>query len=724
MRKSLLILLLGAGLAFAQTYPEHSLYDLNYISMDSLRIADSLGVLGRSGLTDSQYLGDTVTVTGVVITAPTIVGNVKVSGNWSFYIQSADSAEWGGMNVFYYDSTAAIAAGYGAIDTGYVIQFSGWLQKYSSTSIMGNFELTPIPGDVSIIGINSSRPAPAEVKISDLVQGDLRSGGKMKFYPGTKYKGAYVIIRNVTVKDRVKSSSGQWSWTVQDAQGNTIGTYDISQYFSARSYGVDPNWEPPPPGSKLDYVRGILMAYSTYGYEIAPMYPGDIKGDYTPSITATGAGVAPRRSAAFPGPSSQVTVRALIKPTNPNPSIVIDSAFAHYSVDNGSYVRVKMTADTSNTYIATIPAKPAGSFVKYFFEAWSDSLVSLSPDTSSTALFYYVKSGAYTIKDVQYTPFKDGNSGVADLPVTVNGIVQADTSDFPVELDHRNNTPKTPRVFIQDAAMPWSGIMLYDSLAYALHRGDSVSVTGTVSEYSGMTEITVTSATKIQSGKQTYAPVKLKTGTVGGKASGDSTAEQWESVLARFDTVTITNNDPDPSYSITSTNGSFREYMVNDGSGDCRVDDDGSNTYSVDPHDTAWGFTILPQGTDIESLTGILEYTYGNYKLYPRTNADFGTITGIKREPSPLPKMYSLEQNYPNPFNPATTIRYSVPNAGVVSLKVYNILGQEVATLVSQRQSAGTYTVTFQAGRYASGVYFYRLTAGSFNSVKKMLLLK
>lgn len=718
-----MILLLGAGMAFAQTYPEKSLFDLNFIPMDSLRIADSLGVTGRSSLTNSQYLGDTVTVTGVVLTAPPIVGNTKVSGNWSFYVQSTDSAEWGGMNVFYYDSTAAISAGYGAIDTGYVIQFTGYLMKYSSTSIMGNFELVPIPGDVSIVGINSSRPEPAEVKLSDLVQGDLRSGGKMKFYPGTKYKGAYVVIRNVTVKDRVKSSSGQWSWTIQDAQGNTIGTYDISQYFSARpAYAVDPKWEPPPPGSKLDYVRGILMAYSSYGYEIAPMYPGDIKGDYTPSITATG--FSTRRSLAFPGPTDQVTVRTEVTPTNPDASIKIDSVFVHYSVSNGSYARIKTTADTSDMYVATIPAQAAGSFVKYFFEAWSDSLVSLSPDTSSTALFYYVKAGGYTIRDVQYTPFRDGNSGAVDLPVTVTGIVQADTSDFPAELDHRNNAAKTPRVFIQDAAASWSGIMLYDTLAYPLHRGDSVTVTGTVSEYSGMTELTVTSATVVQSGKQTFIPVKLQTGTVGGKPGGDADAEQWESVLVQFDGVTITNNDPDPSYSITTANGSFREYMVNDGSGDCRVDDDGSNTYSVDPHDTTWRFQIVPKGASIESLTGILEYTFGNYKLYPRTNADFGTITGIRREPSPLPKVYSLEQNFPNPFNPTTAIRYSVPNASVVTLKIYNVLGQEVATLVSQHQAAGTYTATFEALRFASGVYFYRLTAGGFSSVKKMLLLK
>jgi hypothetical protein len=81
-------------------------------------------------------------------------------------------------------------------------------------------------------------------------------------------------------------------------------------------------------------------------------------------------------------------------------------------------------------------------------------------------------------------------------------------------------------------------------------------------------------------------------------------------------------------------------------------------------------------------------------------------------------------QNYPNPFNPATEIRYQVPTAGRVYLKVYDILGREVATLVDQVRTAGSYTVTFNASTLASGLYFYRMTAGNFIQTKRMLLLK
>jgi hypothetical protein len=89
-----------------------------------------------------------------------------------------------------------------------------------------------------------------------------------------------------------------------------------------------------------------------------------------------------------------------------------------------------------------------------------------------------------------------------------------------------------------------------------------------------------------------------------------------------------------------------------------------------------------------------------------------------------LPDQFALDQNYPNPFNPATTIRYGIPNAAKVTLKIYNVLGQEVATLVNADQTAGTYNVRFDAGSLASGMYLYRITAGQFVQVKKMLLLK
>jgi hypothetical protein len=100
-------------------------------------------------------------------------------------------------------------------------------------------------------------------------------------------------------------------------------------------------------------------------------------------------------------------------------------------------------------------------------------------------------------------------------------------------------------------------------------------------------------------------------------------------------------------------------------------------------------------------------------------------VNAIENESSP--QEFALFQNYPNPFNPSTRIQYSLEKAAQVSLKVYNVLGLEVATLINGRQEAGSYTVPFSAiggSTLASGVYFYRLEAGNFIACKKMILIK
>jgi hypothetical protein len=101
-----------------------------------------------------------------------------------------------------------------------------------------------------------------------------------------------------------------------------------------------------------------------------------------------------------------------------------------------------------------------------------------------------------------------------------------------------------------------------------------------------------------------------------------------------------------------------------------------------------------------------------------------GVITSVKAQPTAIPGKFDLSQNYPNPFNPTTTINYSIAQTGNVSLKVYNLLGQEVATLYSGVQQIGNHSAVFDGSRFASGVYFYRLEAGNNTITKKLVLMK
>ncbi|RKY94827.1 MAG: hypothetical protein DRQ01_01400 [Ignavibacteriae bacterium] len=99
-------------------------------------------------------------------------------------------------------------------------------------------------------------------------------------------------------------------------------------------------------------------------------------------------------------------------------------------------------------------------------------------------------------------------------------------------------------------------------------------------------------------------------------------------------------------------------------------------------------------------------------------------LAAVEDETINHPYEYALEQNYPNPFNPLTTIKYSVPESGAVELKVYDIIGNEVATLVNETKAPGSYEVPFNASQLASGVYIYSIRAGNFAQIKKMVLMK
>jgi len=123
--------------------------------------------------------------------------------------------------------------------------------------------------------------------------------------------------------------------------------------------------------------------------------------------------------------------------------------------------------------------------------------------------------------------------------------------------------------------------------------------------------------------------------------------------------------------------------------------------------------SLVSFGTSTYAITN----GYGVYLLKP------GNATAVKNY-STLPKSFELYQNYPNPFNPSTVISYQIPAAGHVVLKVYDILGRDVATLVNEEKTAGNYKVTFNGSRFASGMYFYQLKAGDYLLTKKLMLVK
>jgi hypothetical protein len=132
--------------------------------------------------------------------------------------------------------------------------------------------------------------------------------------------------------------------------------------------------------------------------------------------------------------------------------------------------------------------------------------------------------------------------------------------------------------------------------------------------------------------------------------------------------------------------------------------------------------TVNIPGTQVPPQQIIVTVTKQNKFRY-EAPVTVSTTTNITNQ-NEIPDTYSLSQNYPNPFNPVTKINYAIPKQGFVTLKIYDVLGRVVQTLVNEEMQPAYYSVNFDASRYSSGVYFYKLESGSFSEVKRMILLK
>ncbi|MBK7632273.1 MAG: T9SS type A sorting domain-containing protein [Ignavibacteriales bacterium] len=147
-----------------------------------------------------------------------------------------------------------------------------------------------------------------------------------------------------------------------------------------------------------------------------------------------------------------------------------------------------------------------------------------------------------------------------------------------------------------------------------------------------------------------------------------------------------------------------------------------SGPFTMEPADTQEVVIaiLMKRGiNNINSITKLKNYASTIHKCYYNL-----FTTDIAGEKEILPIEYSLSQNYPNPFNPSTKLSYSITQPSIVSLKVYDVLGTEIETLVNEEKPVGVHELTWNAANLPSGVYFYRFQAGDFVQTKKMILLK
>jgi len=701
MNKKLLamaMLLFGAFTAQAQ-YPLKTIQEVQTVSQQNL----------AAGIEASSIPStDTIRIRGVVIMdagLSTLVGGKQV------WIQTNDGSSFSGIDLYqnFPGSTVTGDAGTGILS----------LVAGDSVEITGN--VLEYQGETEFVPVNTTPATPIQilgggiaVKSKLITAAELNDANRNNILTtGEQYEGMFVEIRNLTVSTVDYFSNGtRVSFNIVDAAGNKINVSDRFKAFKLPAAGG--TFVPPNVGDVLTSIKGIIAhSLNNRGYEMHVFDASQIVyGAAAPTISQI------TRSIKVPTSTDAITVTANITDKDG-----VNSADLYYAVgvNSTSYTSVAMTAN-GNSYSAVIPAQADGSFIKYYISAKDNStgqLVSRIPNVpTEDPKFYVVRNAGMGIYDVQYTPFKSGNSGFLGQEVTVSGIVTASANDLGY-------------VFIQqENQLNWAGLMCIGSTTLStLAIGDKVTVTGTVRENFGFTRIeAITSVAK--NGTGTIAPIVLVADSF--RKYSFTGTEPYEGMLVKFvgnsgSTLKVVNsNADDPS--------NFAEYRVGpdttDAGAGCRVIA-GRVTSSVYSslnvsyvNDTIWATIsgvmkvapiVVQKGDAMTSVTGIMDYSFSNCKLMPRNNADFENYVrlnvGVNSNAINVGKVVA----YPNPTSNQINFDYILPaNAANCTIVVYDLLGKEVASTNINTLSG---SVSMATSHLAQGTYLYSITSSNLGQL-------
>lgn len=625
---------------------------------------------GVFGPDSSGVAGDTVTVEGIALSSSE---HFYAGSHSSFYLIDENGGDYGGLIVYHPDNQVF------DVYVGDRLRVTGVVQEYrteDSGNVSNMTELVPrVPDqDVELLGIDQPLPDPVEVDMWYL------DPVRHNDHVGEIYEGMLVQIEGAIVVD--VSAPPSWrQFTVADESGNEVVIRTAAAELS--SYGR------PPLGASFDLIRGVV--YQVYGnYNVMPRALDDLVISVGPPLI----------SGTTIGPCGVTPSDAVQVSCNISDNTAVDEAFVNFRVDGGAWTEFGLERDLANPvrFAVDLPAQPEGSLVEAYIRAVDDDGEErMDPaDGPASASFYSVYVTGVSPSDcatVQQNVDGEGGSLFVCHEATITGVVTADAADFGLgEADTYRN------YILQDAAGEWNAIYVYNNTSQDvwlgdLQRGDEITITGEITEYNGLTEISYLTAFTLDSSGNAVAPTAIDLDPDFGAG------ESWESVLVSLSDVAVTGD------------AGFGEWNATDGSGGSIVID---NLCTWDH--------ALNVGATMDALTGFVTYSYGVWKIAPRSNDDFVNLNGVS--PAARPLDIELLSAYPNPFNPSTQLRFELNQPGRVELTVHNLLGQTVATLVDGLLPAGRHERAFDASALASGVYVARITSGAETKQVKLLLVK
>lgn len=661
----------------------------------------------------ASFIGDTVTTTGVVMMDG---GQAFRNNGHALWIKDGNGI-WSGINVDDGGEDNAVDA----LLAGDSIRLTGVVSRFN-----GETQIDPITGGVTVLGAGNT-VIPTVVSVGDLNDATRTN----QVVTGEQWEGQYIeLIGPLTVVDVTTFSSGtRANVTLADANGNRINIGDRFPAGRSTNSAGGQYVVPQVNTTVYDTIRGVLWHVwpngclgntnsVNNGYEINPFLGSDIvvqSGSSAPLVSGI------TRSPVVPTSSQDLNVNATIEDVDGT----ITSATLNYAVgvSNNSYVSIPMTNTAGDNYTAAVPntAFSDGDFVKYYVCAEdNDNLTTCVPNVpggSADPLFFVARDNGLTIRDIQFTPFPNGNSGYRDLDVTVTGIVTASAEA---------NSLGT--VFMQQPGEnQWAGIQLTGNAALAnLKEGDEVSITGSVAESFGFTILDdITNVSTLSTGNTSITPTEIDPDNF--SSYNFQLNEPYEGMLIRLrrpaSKLYIVNENPD------GPGSNFGEYRVGsdifDPANGSRVLA-GRNTGSAPGslnfsyvNDSSWATNNGVMNVPVYKVTyqdsmihmdGIMLYSFGEMKLLPRRNSDvlgysgfFGPGVGIEG-----PLAGSDFAVYPNPASDLVNVRYNFPVAAEATFALRDMLGRVVA---SQRVSGTEGRIQFSTANFAQGTYVLSVEA-------------
>ncbi len=601
----------------------------------------------------SAEVGNAVNIEGIVTTQPGLYN----AG--TFVVQSAPGF-FNGVHCF--DVTATTT-----VQRGDSVRVAGVVEEFFDKTEVVLFG----PTNVTVLATGRPLPGPQAITASQIVTGAPS---------GETLEGIYARLSNQTV---TLADDGFGQWEVTDGTGTALIGDDAFYNYN------------PTLGDVLVSVSGVVD-YSFAERKLEPRDDADIVG---PPIVAN-----VRYSPIPPLGGNALTITATITDNG-----TITRAKLKYSLTGGApYDSTNLTIVSGSTWAATIGPYPANTEVDYHVEVTDNSgLHGRAPALGDYDLFV----GMRTIEQIQSTVVPGGDaSQFAGKPTNCAGIVTAAPGMFAENLFYIQNHWST------DPAFRGIPVFTGGSLVGQVQLGDSVAVSGDVTEFFGFTEINLhfTESFKNYGQVGELPAFTLDTSDLPPDSTGVlPPSEAWEGVLVIF-----------PNSVVTNAAAGFGQWNI-----DNTAPRNGPETLVDDLSGYAYAH---PLGDSL-SVRGVVEFAFGEYKVQPRNDSDI-----LPYDPSDAVDVadaaagelrFVLHPNVPNPFGACTKIAFSLAHREEAKLRVFDVQGRVVRTLVNGTMDAGRHLVEWNGSNdeskpVAAGVYFYRLEASGQEQTRKMIHVK